>query len=63
MNETIKDEEQLHDEAEQLRGETASDAPELQEHDHVAALEKELEEARSRWSLIASMSRANPAAA
>jgi len=48
MNETIKDEEQLHDEAEELRGETASDAPELQEHDHVAALEKELEEAKSK---------------
>jgi len=47
MTEATKDEEQLHDEAEELRKETAADAPEVAEHDRVAELEKELEEARS----------------
>jgi len=42
-----KDEEQLRDEAEELRKETADGAPEVAEHDHVADLEKQLEEARS----------------
>ena len=42
-----KDEEQLHDEAEELRKETADGSPEVAEHDHVEALEKQLEEARS----------------
>ena len=42
-----KDEEQLHDEAEELRKETADGAPEVAEHDQVAELEKQLEEARS----------------
>ena len=39
--------ENLHDEAEAIRRETAEEAPELAEHDRVAELEKELEEARS----------------
>ena len=38
----------LHDEAEDIRNETAEDAPELREHDHVAELEKQLEEAKSK---------------
>ena len=38
----------LHDEAEELRKETAEAAPELAEHDHVAELEKQLEEAKSK---------------
>ena len=38
----------LHDEAEEIRTETASDAPELQEHDRVAELERQLEEANSK---------------
>jgi len=42
-----KDEEQLHDEAEELRKETADGPPEVAEHDYVAQLEKQLEEARS----------------
>jgi molecular chaperone GrpE len=42
-----KDEEQLHDEAEELRKETADGAPEVEEHDQLAQLEKQLEEARS----------------
>ena len=38
----------LHDEAEEIRQETAEDAPELQEHDRVAELESQLEEAKSK---------------
>ena len=38
----------LHDEAEQIREDTAEDAPELKEHDRVAELEKQLEEAKSK---------------
>ena len=38
----------LHDEAEEIRHETAADAPELQEHDRVAELERQLEEAKSK---------------
>ena len=37
----------LHDEADDIRRETAADAPELAEHDRLADLEKQLEEARS----------------
>lgn len=48
MTEATKDEEELHDEAEELRKETADGAPEVAEHDHVAELEKQLEEARSK---------------
>jgi len=47
MTEATKDEEQLHDEAEELRKETAEGSPEVAEHDHAAELEKQLEEARS----------------
>ena len=39
--------EKLHDEAEEIRNETAEGSPELAEHDHVAELEKQLEEAKS----------------
>ena len=42
------DEEQLHDEAEELRRETAEDAPEVAEHDQMAQLEKELADAKSK---------------
>lgn len=38
----------LHDEAEDLRAETAADAPELQEHDRIAELEKALEESNQK---------------
>ncbi len=44
----MNDDENLHDEAEELREETAAAAPELAEHDHVAALEQQLEEAQSK---------------
>jgi molecular chaperone GrpE len=38
----------LHEEAEEIRRETADGAPEVAEHDRVAALEKQLEEAQSK---------------
>jgi molecular chaperone GrpE len=38
----------LHDEAEEIREETAADAPELQEHDRVAELEMALAEANQK---------------
>ena len=43
-----KDEEQLHDQAEELRKETAEEAPEVAEHDRVAELEQQLEDAKSK---------------
>jgi molecular chaperone GrpE len=43
-----EDEDDLHAEAEALRKETAADAPELAEHDRVAELEQQLEEANSK---------------
>ena len=48
MTETTKDEEQLHEAAEEIRRETAEGAPELAEHDHIAELERQLEEANSK---------------
>jgi molecular chaperone GrpE len=44
----IEDEEELHQEAEGIRRETAEEAPELAEHDRLAQLEKALEEANSK---------------
>ncbi len=38
----------LHDEAEEIRKETAEAAPEVAEHDRVAELERQLEEAKSK---------------
>lgn len=38
----------LHEEAEEIRRETADGAPEVAEHDRVAELEKQLEEAQSK---------------
>jgi molecular chaperone GrpE len=48
MTEATKDEEELHDEAEEIRKETAEGAPEVAEHDRVAELERQLEEAKSK---------------
>ena len=48
MTEATKDEEQLHDEAEGLRKATADGAPEVAEHDQVAELQKQLEDAKSK---------------
>jgi molecular chaperone GrpE len=42
------EEEQLHDEAEEIRQETAAASPELAEHDRLVELEKALEEANSK---------------
>jgi molecular chaperone GrpE len=38
----------LHDEAEEIRKETAEGSPEVAEHDHVSELERQLEEAKSK---------------
>jgi molecular chaperone GrpE len=48
MTEAAKDEEQLHEQADELRKETAQGSPEVAEHDHVADLERQLEEAKSK---------------
>ena len=45
MNDNTND---YHDEAEEIRAETAAQAPELAEHDRVGELEKALEEANSK---------------
>ena len=44
----IQEDEELHQEAEEIRRETAGDAPELAEHDRFAELQKALEEAQSK---------------
>lgn len=44
----MMDKKELHDEADEIRSETAADAPELAEHDRVAELETLLEEANSK---------------
>jgi molecular chaperone GrpE len=44
----MTDDEKLHEEAEEIRAKTAKDAPEVAEHDHVAELEKQLEEAKAQ---------------
>jgi molecular chaperone GrpE len=38
----------LHDEAEEIRSETAAEAPELREHDQLAELQKQLDEANAK---------------
>ncbi len=48
MNEATNDEEELHDEAEEIRKETAAGSPEVAEHDRVAELERQLEDAKSK---------------
>jgi len=47
MTEATKDE-HLHEEAEEIRKETAEGSPEVAEHDRVAELEQQLEEAKSK---------------
>ncbi|MEO6582272.1 MAG: nucleotide exchange factor GrpE [Sphingomicrobium sp.] len=44
----INGDDDLHDEAEEIRKETAAASPELAEHDRLAELEKALEEANSK---------------
>jgi molecular chaperone GrpE len=48
MTDATKDEDQLHEQAEEIRKETAEGAPEVAEHDHLADLERQLEEAKSK---------------
>ena len=48
IDDGMNDEENLHDEAEALREETAAGSPELAEHDQLAELEGELEEANKK---------------
>ena len=43
-----KDEDELHDAAEELREETADGAPEVAEHDRIVELEKQLDDANSK---------------
>ena len=44
----MTEDEKLHDEAEEIRKETAESSPELQEHDRIAELESQLEEANAK---------------
>ena len=44
----MTEDEKLHDEAEELRKETAEAAPELAEHDRIGELERALEEATNK---------------
>jgi molecular chaperone GrpE len=44
----MTEDEKLHDEAEDIREETAEGAPELREHDRIADLERELDETKSK---------------
>jgi molecular chaperone GrpE len=44
----MTEDEKLHDEAEELRRETADGSPELAEHDRIAELENQLEEANAK---------------
>src|SRR5207237_10383067 len=48
MTEATKDKDQRHEQADEIRKETAEGSPEVAEHDHVAELEKQLEEAKSK---------------
>jgi molecular chaperone GrpE len=44
----MNDDQNLHDDVENIREETAADAPEVQEHDRLAELESELAEAQQQ---------------
>ena len=46
MTEATKDEHELHEDADELRKETAEGAPEVAEHDHIGDLERQLDEAK-----------------
>ena len=48
----MNEDEKLHDEAEEIRNQTAEDSPELAEHDRVAELERLLEEAQEIARLL-----------
>ena len=44
----MMDDDKLHDEADEVRAQTAEDSPELQEHDLIGALQDQLAEANSK---------------
>jgi molecular chaperone GrpE len=44
----MNEQDNLHEEADEIRKETAEEAPELQEHDRIAELQRQLEEANSK---------------
>jgi molecular chaperone GrpE len=44
----MTEDEDLHEEAEEIRAQTAKGAPEVAEHDHVAELERQVEEAKQQ---------------
>src|SRR3954468_4742643 len=44
----MTEDEKLHEEAEEIRAETAEDSPELQEHDQIAELQNQLAEANNK---------------
>ncbi len=44
----MNDEHNLHDEADDIRNQTAAEAPELAEHDRLAELEREIEELKAK---------------
>jgi molecular chaperone GrpE len=48
MTDATKNEEELHEQAEEIRKGTAKGAPEVAEHDRLAELERQLEEAQSK---------------
>jgi len=48
MTETTRDKGELHEQADEIRKETAEGSPEVAEHDRVAALEQQLEEAKAK---------------
>ena len=47
MTETTRDDDKLHEQADEIRKETAKDSPEVAEHDRIAELEQQLEEAKA----------------
>ena len=47
MTETTRDDDELHEQADEIRKETAKDSPEVAEHDRVAELEQQLENAKA----------------
>src|SRR3982751_6002826 len=44
----MTEDKKLHEEAEEIRAETAEDSPELQDHDQIAELQNQLAEANSK---------------
>lgn len=47
MNDTTRDHDKLHEQADEIRKETAKDSPEVAEHDRIAELEQQLEDAKA----------------